>query len=149
MQSEKNEKGGQGRIIPKSKCSGLVQFEEKESVEKALKFSGEIGLHEKLITFERSHQAAVSIVPPGMHRIRPKGQGKKSKQNMKRKERRVAASNAAAQAETGDETGDSTQTKIKGDCVQIGKVSPSKSTKRSSALSFRPRNVGRQKHQPK
>mmetsp|Transcript_16409 Transcript_16409/g.31089 ORF Transcript_16409/g.31089 Transcript_16409/m.31089 type:complete len:903 (-) Transcript_16409:1558-4266(-) len=86
---------GRGRphdLIPKSKGAGLVQFEERESVEKALALSGEIGIHEKLIVVTRSNQPAVAIVPPGMHRVKSKGEGKNSMRNIKRKERRLRAS---------------------------------------------------------
>lgn len=69
----------------KSKGSGLVQFEEQTSVESALELSENIGLHERLIKVERSHCAAVPIVSPGMHRVNPKGEGKRSKFNSKMK----------------------------------------------------------------
>ena len=70
----------------KSKGWALVQFEERESVEKALALHDTIGIHEKLLHIARSHTAAVSLVPPGMHRVQPKGQGKVSKRNERRKE---------------------------------------------------------------
>jgi hypothetical protein len=69
----------------KSKGWGLVQFEEKESVEKALGLSDVIGIDEKSVKIERSHLPAVGLVPPGMHRINPKGHGKSTKRNQKRK----------------------------------------------------------------
>lgn len=81
--------------IPNSKGAGLIQFEERESVEKALELSGEVGLHEKLIVVTRSNQPAVSIVPPGMHRVNPKGHGKNSARNLKRKERRMRSASKA------------------------------------------------------
>jgi len=52
-----------------SKGAGLVQFEERESVELALALDGEVGLHERLIKVSRSHQSAVGIVPKGMERV--------------------------------------------------------------------------------
>ncbi|KAG7372885.1 RNA recognition motif containing protein [Nitzschia inconspicua] len=70
----------------KSKGWGLVQFEDRESVEKAILLSDVIGIHGKSVRIERSHLPAVSLVPPGMHRINPKGQGKSTKQNQRRKE---------------------------------------------------------------
>mmetsp|Transcript_5733 Transcript_5733/g.8607 ORF Transcript_5733/g.8607 Transcript_5733/m.8607 type:complete len:1054 (+) Transcript_5733:225-3386(+) len=73
---------------PESKCAGLIQFEERASVEKAIQLDGELGLNEKLIKIARSHQPAVGVVPPGMHRVQPKGDGKSTKRNQKRKERR-------------------------------------------------------------
>lgn len=83
--------------IPKSKCAGLIQFEERDSVEKALELSGEVGIHEKLIEVTRSNQPAVAIVPPGMHRVNPKGQGKNTVRNLKRKERRMKSAATASQ----------------------------------------------------
>ena len=50
--------GGRG-YIPKSKCAYMVQFEERESVEKVLEFRDEFGLHEKLVIISRSHRPAV------------------------------------------------------------------------------------------
>jgi hypothetical protein len=70
----------------KSKGWGLVQFEDRESVEKALALSDVIGIHEKSVKIERSHLPAVGLVPPGMHRVNPKGEGKSTKRNQKRKE---------------------------------------------------------------
>ena len=69
----------------RSKGWALVQFEEKESVEKALALSEVIGIKEKVVKVDRSHQPAALIVPPGMHRVAPKGEGKVSKRNEKRK----------------------------------------------------------------
>ena len=88
---------------PDSKCTGLIQFEERESVEEALKLNGEVGLHEKLIKISRSHQPAVAIVPPGMHRVQPKGQGKSTKANEKRKERRKKKRELSNEEKLGDE----------------------------------------------
>ena len=71
-----------------SKGYGLIQFEQLESVEKALTLDDTLGIHEKLVKVERSHLPAVSLVPPGMHRVRPKGEGKVSKRNQKRSQLR-------------------------------------------------------------
>ena len=79
-------KAQQGHRVGNSKGWGLVQFEDRESVEKALALNDVIGLHEKLIQIERSHLPAVSLVPPGMHRVNEKGQGKYSKRNQKKRE---------------------------------------------------------------
>ncbi|CAJ1951481.1 unnamed protein product [Cylindrotheca closterium] len=73
----------------KSKGCGLVQFEEKSSVQKALEASEVLQIHENRVIIERSHVAAVSLVPPGMHRVNPKGKGKTTKQNEKRSEQRL------------------------------------------------------------
>ena len=72
----------------KSKGWGMVQFEERESVGKALELNGIIGIKEQLVKVDRSHMPATGLVPPGMHRVKPKGQGLSTKQNEKRKEHR-------------------------------------------------------------
>jgi len=55
-----------------SKGWALLQFEERESVEKALELDEKLELHGNSLRVERSHIAAVGIVPPGMHRHVPK-----------------------------------------------------------------------------
>ena len=70
----------------KSKGWGMVQFEERDSVDKALGLSGIIGMKERLIKVDRSHMPATGMVPPGMHRVKPQGEGKSTKRNEKRKE---------------------------------------------------------------
>ena len=78
-------------MLGKSKGWGLVQFEEREAVEKALALTDSLGLHEKLLQIERSHMPAVSLIPPGMHRVKPKGEGRNSKRNEMRKAKNVAS----------------------------------------------------------
>ena len=73
----------------KSKGRGLVQFEDSDSVTKALELSENVGLHERLIKIERSNCPAVAIVPSGMWKLNPKGEGKKSRINMLRKEKKL------------------------------------------------------------
>lgn len=68
-----------------SKGSGLVQFEERMSVEKALEKSGELEIGGKSVKIQRSHLPAIGVVPVGMHRVNPKGQGKTSKRNQLKK----------------------------------------------------------------
>jgi len=109
----------------KSKCAGLVQFEERESVEKALTMSGEVGLHEKLVTVERSHQPAVGLVPPGMHRTNPRGEGKHSKLNEKRKERRLVSDVQQLEATVKDQV----------------EARPANEKSERGILAFRPRGV--------
>lgn len=135
---------GHGRgQTPKSKCAGLVQFEERESVEKALQISGEFGLHEKLFVVTRSHQPAVGVVPPGMQRINEKGNGKHTKRNVKRKERRGAANkdgdgnSETLKAENGEGEGSANAK----DVAERGKEVKKPSS--SNILAFRPRNVGK------
>mmetsp|Transcript_9077 Transcript_9077/g.21576 ORF Transcript_9077/g.21576 Transcript_9077/m.21576 type:complete len:879 (-) Transcript_9077:974-3610(-) len=85
-------RGGSG----KSKGCGLVQFEQKASVERALEVSEVLQIHENRVRIERSHVAAVSLVPPGMHRVNPKGKGKTSRKNEKRSEQRRAKQQTAS-----------------------------------------------------
>ena len=70
----------------KSKGWGVIQFEQQESVEKALALSDVIGICEKLVNVERSHMPAVTLVPPGMHRVKPNGEGRNSRLNQKKRE---------------------------------------------------------------
>jgi hypothetical protein len=113
----------------KSKGWGLVQFEEQDSVDKALQLSEIIGLHEKLIKIERSHMPAVALVPPGMHRVNPKGGGKKSKFNQKRREKF-----GKEEKSTTEEDPTPTQEAPKNE-------SSTTSITNSSVLAFRPRGV--------
>jgi len=128
---------------PKSKCAGLVQFEERESVEKALKLNGEIGLHDKLITITRSNQPAVSVVPPGMHRVQPKGQGKSTKRNDKRKERRMKSKSESK------EKGDIAVLPSDGGQSNRNEDSTSQQASKVGILSMRPRGVTRKKRKEK
>ena len=64
-----------------SKCCGLVQFEERTSVEDALQMDGKLEIGGKIVKILRSHLPAVALVPAGMHRVNPKGEGKMSKRN--------------------------------------------------------------------
>lgn len=114
-----------------SKGWGLVQFEECDSVEKALALDDVIGLHEKLVKVERSHMPAVTLVPPGMHRVNPKGEGKVSKRNQKRREQK-------------DQVGEgSHSTPMDGN--EEKKAAPPEP--KASVLAFRPRVVARASHQ--
>jgi RNA recognition motif. (a.k.a. RRM, RBD, or RNP domain) len=56
----------------KSKGWGLVQFEEQESVERALALDGILSIQDSCLRVDRSHIPAVSVVPAGMHRVPPK-----------------------------------------------------------------------------
>ena len=72
-----------------SRGEGLVQFEERESVEKALSLDGILGpgAGERLMKVGRSHIPAVpGVVPPGMHRARPRGGGRNTRRNRKKRE---------------------------------------------------------------
>lgn len=73
----------------KSKGWALLQFEDKESVMKALELNDVLGIQGKTVLVERSHMPAVPLVPPGMHKVSARGDGKVSKRNEKRKQRIV------------------------------------------------------------
>jgi len=120
-----------------SKCAGLVQFEECFSVEKALLKDGTLDVGGKFIKIQRSHLPAVGIVPQGMHRVKPKGEGKSSKRNQIKKGSKL-------QVDTSEE---------RMDCDNGGDVKSSKERGASnvetpssislSVLSFKPRNMKR------
>lgn len=55
-----------------SKGWGLLQFEERESVEKALGLDQKVELYGSTLHLARSHVPAVGIVPSGMHRPKQK-----------------------------------------------------------------------------
>jgi RNA recognition motif-containing protein len=65
----------------RSKGWALVQFEERESVETALGLSDVIGIKAKSVIIERSHLPAIGLVPTGMHKVNPKGEGRSTKRN--------------------------------------------------------------------
>jgi RNA recognition motif-containing protein len=125
--------------VLKSKCTALIQFEERESVEEALALNGELGLHEKLISVTRSHQPAVGIVPPGMHRINAKGSGRSTKRNEMRKERRLIKSKEKKM--TISDVVEQTPLEGTNDGVSDTVASRIIPTANANILSFRPRNV--------
>jgi hypothetical protein len=88
LREKKFGKGGH-HFHGESKCAGLVQFEEHFSVEKALLKDGTLDVGGNLIKIQRSHLPAVGIVPQGMHRVKPKGEGKSSKRNQVKKESKL------------------------------------------------------------
>jgi RNA recognition motif-containing protein len=142
---------------PKSKGWALVQFEEQESVEKALALSGEIGINEKVIKVERSHVAAVGIVPPGMHRVNPRGHGKSTKRNSKQKdhnhehqkEESEAPDNAqGANSGDGSENSNADKKAPSGDPNDKDEGS-STNSKKPNILAFRPRGVSSTARKPK
>ena len=136
------EKGRAHGKLAKSKCAGLIQFEERESVEKAIALSGEIGLHEKLVIVERSHQPAVGKIPPGTHRVKPKGEGKHSKRNTKKKEKSEQVDEVSGNME--DQIKESSSEKIEEKTSATVSAEKEKSVA-TNLLAFRPRNVGRKK----
>jgi hypothetical protein len=58
-----------------------VQFEDRKSVETALGLSDLLGIGGKSVIIKRSHLPAIGIVPSGMHRVNPKGEGKSTNRN--------------------------------------------------------------------
>jgi RNA recognition motif-containing protein len=117
----------------KSKGWGLVQFEERESVEKALALSDVIGIRERVVKVDRSHLPAVGLVPPGMHRVNPKGEGKSTKHNEVRKQHQQALK---PKPEVGTATSEDTPKTNKDEKT-------AESTGATSVLAFRPRKVQR------
>lgn len=132
---------GPRHIKAKSKGVGLIQFEERESVEKALALDDEIGLHEKLIKVRRSHMPAAAKVPPGMHRTNPKGEGKSSKRNQKRREAKVGDS----AANIGGTTAGGGAAKA-GESAAKPKPVAAVSSSSGSSLAFIPRGLHGKKH---
>lgn len=121
---------------PASKGWGLVQFEEKESAERALALNEEIGIKEKVVKIEMSHMPAVSIVPSGMHRINPKGQGKNTKINQKRREKTKKPENVDHDQQLPEKGVPAGQDES---AVEDSKAK----TEGASVLAFKPRGVNR------
>jgi RNA recognition motif-containing protein len=120
----------------KSKGWGLVQFEERNAVEAALALDDVIGLHEKVLRIDRSHIPAVALVPPGMHRIKEKGEGKYSNRNEKR--------HKPSADSHGDSHRDAEPTI---DAAKLKEASSSSATTAHNVLAFRPRAVAKKVHQ--
>lgn len=143
-----------GGTKAKSKGWGLIQFEERKSVEMALALDDLLGLNEKIVKVERSHMPAATLIPPGMHRIRPKGEGKGSKRNQKRRERyssvddedrthdttQSVAGTVVADINDGTRNRETSQHDV---AAAAAADKQKKSTRSTSAtvLSFRPRGV--------
>ena len=117
-----------------SKGWGLIQFEQAASVEKALALDETLGIRERLVKVERSHMAAVALVPPGRHRVRPPGEGKVSKRNQKQRERRTKEVSTPSLPKEG---------------LNDAAAPPVHPTRPSSLTSFRPRTVQHRGSHPK
>ena len=87
----------------------------------------------------RSHQPAVGIVPPGMHRINAKGSGRSTKRNEMRKERRLIKSKEKKM--TISDVLEQTPLEGTNDGVSDTVASRIIPTANANILSFRPRNV--------
>ena len=129
---EKNYRHGKG----KSKGWGLVQFEERYSVEKALELNDVIGIHEHIVKVDRSHVPAVGLVPPGMHRVKPPGEGKASKRNQKKRERKMSRDENLEDEPKKDEI-----TKADGEGAPTLEAAKPKASSNAGILAFRPRGV--------
>jgi hypothetical protein len=123
----------------RSKGWGLVQFETLDSVDKALALHDTIGLKEKLLHVDRSHMPAAFLVPPGMHRVKPKGEGKVSKRNQKRRDHIDTEAGKEPKGEKAE--ADATLT----DETPAGKAAKKTAPASSGAgiLAFQPRGVAR------
>jgi hypothetical protein len=121
----------------KSKGWGLVQFEERDAVEKALELSEVIGIKEKLVKVDRSHMPAASLVPPGMHRVNPKGEGKVSKRNEKRKQQRMDTDGPGGERKNSD----AAEPKSKPEQDTANEQAKERKPKSAGILAFRPRGV--------
>ncbi len=133
LREKKFGKGGH-HFHGESKCSGLVQFEERMSVENALLKDGKLDIGGNMIKIQRSHLPAVGIVPQGRHRVNPKGEGKGSKRNKYQKESKLKVDTNEEKMDC-DDGGD---TKAKG---RGGDDTPSSLS--LSVLSFKPRPMKR------
>lgn len=132
----------------KSKGWGVVQFEERDAVEKALQLNDVVGIDSKSVRIERSHLPAVSLVPPGQHRINPKGHGKSTKQNQRRKQEHTTL------PEKDHEEGGNSESRqqpapasVANAGADIKTKSPAGNT--SAALLFRPRGIANKGGKPK
>lgn len=151
---EKHHHHGKGA----SKGWGLVQFESQDSVDKALELNDIVGLHDKILQIGRSHMPAASLVPPGMHRVQPKGEGKFSKRNVKVKDKKVggkdestiAAESAAMPATVpAVSTQESASTSASLEPTRPGTEIESLGSGNAGVLAFQPRGVARRKQKVK
>lgn len=127
-----------------SKGCGLVQFEERMAVEKALAQNGELEIGGKKVKISLSHLPAVGIVPQGMHRVNPKGDGKVSKRNQLKKKTKPEGAmdvdddlNHGGEVKGESDTIDGTATKPKNKY----RTSSSPGSIKLDSLSFKPRAV--------
>jgi len=147
LREKSRQQGGDGHIhVGKSKGWALVQFEERDSVEKALALNDVIGLHEKLLKIERSHMPAALLVPPGLHRIIERGHGKYSKRNEKKYHSKGLGKDGGES--TAIDTSATAKPEQQESPSETGATKPQGSMGAAAILSFRPRAVGgRKSHQ--
>ena len=132
-------KGGH-HMHGESKGCGLVQFEERMSVETALQQNGDLKIGDKAVKIIRSHLPAVSVVPQGMHRVNLKGEGKMSKRNQLKKKSKT---DGAMDVDMGDDGVDKNMENGQKSIATKNKyrTSSSPGSIKLDALSFKPRVV--------
>jgi hypothetical protein len=130
---------------------GLVQFEERSSVDRALELHDTLGLHGKLVLIHRANIPAALLVPPGMHRVNPAGAGRHSKRNQKLKQEKEeknpkAKDQEQEQAKTSSDvspssTNNGTTAAPATDTTETKSKPKSSSNSNAAILSFRPRGL--------
>ena len=83
---------------------------------------------------------AASLVPPGMHRVRPKGEGKASKRNLKVRDKGESRNNQS----TSEAEAENVATTTEKATPVIAKVEPA-TTPKTGLLILQPRGVIRRK----
>jgi RNA recognition motif-containing protein len=124
-----------------SKGCGLVQFEERMDVEKALEKNGELEIGGNIVKINRSHLPAIGVVPQGMHRVNPKGEGKMSKRNQLKKKSMQADDVEMNIGEGGKDSGSHPASKVEAGANTKNKyrTSSSPGSIKLDSLSFKPR----------
>ena len=132
LREKKTGKGGH-HFHGESKCSGLIQFEDRSSVENALRMDGQFKVGDRPVKIQRSHLPAVGLVPQGMHRVNPKGEGKVSKRNQVKKKSNDGME--VEEKEKGEDQYNDKQT------IKSTSTTTSPSSLSLSVLSFKPRGI--------
>jgi len=125
----------------RSKGWALVQFEERESVETALELSDVIGIKAKSVIIERSHLPAIGLVPTGMHKINPKGEGKSTKRNQHLRSKKQTTNETIEGGSGGDRKHQSKNDPKAKESEFKPVASKPSSTSATSIFAFRPRGV--------
>ncbi|KAL7544678.1 hypothetical protein ACHAWF_008050 [Thalassiosira exigua] len=136
-----------------SKGCGLVQFQDRLSVEKSLQRDGDFEVGGKTLKIQRSHLPAVGLIPSGLHRVNPKGEGKASRRNKVRKESKTKEGENAR----GVDGSESMEVDDNGPQVEVGDTKQKKNPVTTSspgslslsALSFKPRGIQGRRQKPK
>jgi RNA recognition motif-containing protein len=136
LREKKTGKGGH-HFHGESKCAGLIQFEDRSSVENALRMDGQFEVGGRPVKTQRSHLPAVGLVPQGMHRVSPKGEGKVSKRNQVKKKLNDDGMEVEEKCKGGDQFMESNEKQM----VQSTSTTTSPSSLSLSVLSFKPRGM--------